>query len=309
MRNIVIVIALLLCWYACSDDNTEIPQVSGITRTTFVDERDMTEYECIVVNGQTWLAENLRYRLPLGALEGCYTFDETTVSASAEEFVPIVRAALEAGEIVDPMPTPLFNSMSFLLDNLDGVYYTVDNFMSNYVDYPDVLAQLEKCEEEAMVGSVAAALVDFDAQNGGYSEKYGFLYTYEAAQAALPEGWRLPTDADWQALEKALGMSASEANKEEAWRGEYEGLLMKEGEHGVGFNVKMGGGMLYGKFAYGSDFQNDNSYAYFWTGTTDRMNDSVQIAYIRKLNYLENRVFRGTSSLEKTAYSVRAIKE
>ena len=140
MRNIVIVIALLLCWYACSDDNTEIPQVSGITRTTFVDERDMTEYECIVVNGQTWLAENLRYRLPLGALEGCYTFDETTVSASAEEFVPIVRAALEAGEIVDPMPTPLFNSMSFLLDNLDGVYYTVDNFMSNYVDYPDVLA-------------------------------------------------------------------------------------------------------------------------------------------------------------------------
>ena len=197
MRNIVIVIALLLCWYACSDDNTEIPQVSGITRTTFVDERDMTEYECIVVNGQTWLAENLRYRLPLGALEGCYTFDETTVSASAEEFVPIVRAALEAGEIVDPMPTPLFNSMSFLLDNLDGVYYTVDNFMSNYVDYPDVLAQLEKCEEEAMVGSVAAALVDFDAQNGGYSEKYGFLYTYEAAQAALPEASLTGDPSTW----------------------------------------------------------------------------------------------------------------
>ena len=39
------------------------------------------------------------------------------------------------------------------------------------------------------------------------------------------------------------------------------------------------------------------------------MNDSIQVAYIRKLNYWENRVFRGTSSLNATAYSVRAIKE
>ena len=45
MKNVIIIIALLLCWYACSDDNTDIPQISGITRTTFVDERDTTTYQ------------------------------------------------------------------------------------------------------------------------------------------------------------------------------------------------------------------------------------------------------------------------
>ena len=309
MRNIVIVIALLLCWYACSDDNTEIPQVSGITRTTFVDERDMTEYECIVVNGQTWLAENLRYRLPLGASEGCYTFDEAPASASAADFSLAVSAALESGELVDPTPLPPTSSMSFLLLQLDMGNLGIEDFKTNYAAYPDIVETLNRLEEDALEDAVLTAFKGAEMRNGGYSEKYGFLYTYEAAQAALPEGWRLPTDADWQALEKALGMSDAEANKEEAWRGEFEGLLLKEGEQGVGFNAKLGGGMLYGGWGNASDFQNDNSYAYFWTGTTDRMNDSVQIAYIRKLNYLENRVFRGTSSLEETAYSVRAIKE
>lgn len=36
-------------------------------------------------------------------------------------------------------------------------------------------------------------------------EKYGMLYSYEGAQQAVPEGWRLPTDADWKKLEAAHG--------------------------------------------------------------------------------------------------------
>lgn len=74
MKNVIFVIGVLLSWYGCSDDNTGTLPISDVTRTTFVDERDMTTYQCIVVNGQTWMAENLRYRLPLGASEGCYTF-------------------------------------------------------------------------------------------------------------------------------------------------------------------------------------------------------------------------------------------
>lgn len=49
-----------------------------------------------------------------------------------------------------------------------------------------------------------------EAANGHYSETYGLLYTYDAALAAIPEGWRLPSDADWKNLEKALGMTAEE---------------------------------------------------------------------------------------------------
>lgn len=39
---------------------------------------------------------------------------------------------------------------------------------------------------------------------------YGRLYTWSAALTACPEGWHLPYDEEWQALESYLGMSESE---------------------------------------------------------------------------------------------------
>ena len=38
-----------------------------------------------------------------------------------------------------------------------------------------------------------------------YLDKYGMLYTYDGAVQAVPDGWRLPTDADWAALEASHG--------------------------------------------------------------------------------------------------------
>lgn len=309
MKKVIFIIGVLLCWYACSDNNTDTSQISGITRTTFVDERDMTTYECIVVNGQTWMAENLRYRLPLGASEGCYTFNEVPASVSDKDFVTEVSAALESGELEDPMPFPISESMSVALSYVEYGLMSIDEFKANYAQYPDVTATLEVLEKRVLVNSISVALTKAETDNGHYSEHYGFLYTHEAALKALPEGWRLPTDEDWKALEKALGMSDGEVDRVEEWRGENEGLLLKEGKDGIGFDAKMGGGMLYGTLGYGSKFQNEGSYAYFWTNTIETMNDSIPIAYIRKLNYLENRVFRGTSSLNSTAYNVRAIKK
>ena len=42
MKNVIFVIGVLLSWYGCSDDNTGTLPISDVTRTTFVDERDMT---------------------------------------------------------------------------------------------------------------------------------------------------------------------------------------------------------------------------------------------------------------------------
>ena len=49
-----------------------------------------------------------------------------------------------------------------------------------------------------------------DGQDTLYYKLHGGLYDYETALAAVPEGWRLPTDEDWQALEETLGMDAGE---------------------------------------------------------------------------------------------------
>ena len=57
------------------------------------------------------------------------------------------------------------------------------------------------------------------------SEKYGFLYTYQGALDAVPNGWRLPSDEDWQRLEGALGMPATQTTRLE-WRGSGVAPLM-----------------------------------------------------------------------------------
>jgi len=41
--------------------------------------------------------------------------------------------------------------------------------------------------------------------------KYGRLYSHSAAVSAVPDGWRLPTEADWAALENAAGSYLKDA--------------------------------------------------------------------------------------------------
>jgi len=41
-------------------------------------------------------------------------------------------------------------------------------------------------------------------------ETYGVLYNWPAAITACPEGWHLPSDAEWKQLEMYLGMSEEE---------------------------------------------------------------------------------------------------
>lgn len=312
MKKIFIIVLVLLGWYACSDES-EVPQISGIETTTFTDSRDGNTYQCIVVNGKTWMAENLRYRLPLGSLEGCYTFgeneiDTSNIAVSGAIFSKHVKAALESGQLIDPTSSVL-TSLSYIENGM----FTVDQVIGFYVDIPELVEGLNAikslCVEETILAVIQKNFEETELKNDEYSRKFGYLYTYTAALKALPERWRLPTDEDWKELEQILGMSNGEVNKDEQWRGDFEGLLLKEGEKGIGFNVRMGGGKLYGTFPYKGQYDYLNSNAYFWTDTKKIMNDSISLAYIRKLNYIEDRVFRGTSSLVGTAYSVRAIKK
>lgn len=42
--------------------------------------------------------------------------------------------------------------------------------------------------------------------------EYGRLYTFEQAKDACPNGWHLPTEAEWKVFEYSLGMAATELN-------------------------------------------------------------------------------------------------
>lgn len=150
-----------------------------------------------------------------------------------------------------------------------------------------------------------------DPKFDGWKVEYGFLYSFEAAQKAVPEGWRLPSDKDWQQLEQALGLSAQEAQRNNAWRGAGLGTAMSEGG-ASGFNAPLGGANAYQK-ARGQLYLNRGKSWYYWTSTPVTLNDSLQGAIVRISSHFNDKVWRGTSRIDNMArsvlYSVRCVKD
>ena len=156
-----------------------------------------------------------------------------------------------------------------------------------------------------------------DGQDTLYYKLHGGLYDYETALAAVPEGWRLPTDEDWKKLERYLGMAESEVERENDWRGTTEGALLKEGEHGIGFNALFGGGKMYtdgySNWYDNESFSRKGQNAYFWTSTTRPETDSTEVGVIRSMAVFTDQILRTTTRLvnedgHPTMFSVRLVK-
>ncbi|PXZ43352.1 MULTISPECIES: fibrobacter succinogenes major paralogous domain-containing protein [Sanguibacteroides] len=137
----------------------------------------------------------------------------------------------------------------------------------------------------------------------GNMEKYGFLYTYEKALAAAPEGWRVATDEDWQQLEKALGMKDNELDQL-GFRGSIQGELMQQGADGTGLHMQLGG--YYGWFSESRgkcDYL--GVYGFFWAASAD---ENSEKAVYRKIVYNSPQVYRGTT-LKIKRMSVRCVRD
>lgn len=126
-------------------------------------------------------------------------------------------------------------------------------------------------------------------------QKYGNLYTWEEANVAAPEGWRLPTDEDWQQLEETLGMSADVAQSI-GWRGKSVADLLRQGEEGTGLNFQLSGcAKLGGSFGINLYLSYVNEFGYFWTASKDENSSSaVENLFYRKIFNSYSSVYRGT---------------
>lgn len=130
-------------------------------------------------------------------------------------------------------------------------------------------------------------------------DKYGRLYTWEAAKQACAElgnGWRLPTDDEWWELVKhytgAVDGQLTRSNFDE--KKAYEQFL--EGAKS-GFNVKVGEEhLLIDKYINGARHIMRKSYATYWTASKDRYDDIVYIYQFRE----------GFQVLERTREGVTA---
>jgi uncharacterized protein (TIGR02145 family) len=146
---------------------------------------------------------------------------------------------------------------------------------------------------------------------------YGRLYNWYAVNDSrniAPEGWHVPTDAEWKQLEMYLGMTQAEADAggDTYWRGTNEGGKLKEigtthwnspntgatNESGFtalppGWRTSMG------------DFLGVGTSVFMWTSTGTYGSS----AYSRLLDNLHSQIIRYYDPYEWDGFSVRCVKD
>lgn len=130
-----------------------------------------------------------------------------------------------------------------------------------------------------------------------YIPEYGNFMNYEDAKASAPDGWRLPTDEDWKALERALGMQDADNM---GWRGEGVAPRLMEKDSGSQMGALLAGGIIR-RQTFGwltLQFQYSKERAYFWTSTDVNDPEKDQVAYFRKLVFGVGGVERQLTSTE-----------
>jgi uncharacterized protein (TIGR02145 family) len=175
------------------------------------------------------------------------------------------------------------------------VYQTVQ--IGNQVWFAENFSYLPSVNKEGIsVYGYTGGSVSEAKATGSY-QKYGALYTWEEAKTLAPEGWRLPTDADWQRLEKQIGIDPETVDTL-GWRGKSrEADSLKMGGS-TGFDALFGGW----RTSQGT-FNFQGQHANFWVA--DSYDD--QRAYERLLNYKNGNIGRD-SGQKGCAFSVRYVR-
>lgn len=140
--------------------------------------------------------------------------------------------------------------------------------------------------------------------------KYGVLYNWAAAmngaassntnpsgvKGICPEGWHLPSDAEWTELENAIGgsgVAGSKLKSKSGW------IADNKNSDEFGFNALPAGHRY-----YGSTFFGNGSNASFWTATKK---DAVY-GYSRSIDYNYDDI-EHSESIEDNGFSIRCIKD
>ena len=133
--------------------------------------------------------------------------------------------------------------------------------------------------------------------SGDNCDKYGRLYTWEAAQqgcALLGKGWRLPTNNEWTRLTVLYGGNTKDSNeiRKEAYR-----TLLYTGTSG--FNALLGGGR-----APDTAYARLDAHGFYWTATES----SNSTAWFYNFAKGSQALYQQNDGEKTRAFSVRCIK-
>jgi uncharacterized protein (TIGR02145 family) len=126
---------------------------------------------------------------------------------------------------------------------------------------------------------------------------YGVLYNWTAAMNACPDGWHLPTDAEWRELTDYLGkLKATGTIKAGTglWYGSNIGATNE-----TGFTA-LPGGYRANNGAFLSIGYNGN-----WWSATEK---AATVAWSRSMNYDHSNVYR-SGDIKEAGFSVRCVRD
>lgn len=157
---------------------------------------------------------------------------------------------------------------------------------------------------EEIVDQFGLPLFDTNEETLSNFETYGNLYSYDDAVNLAPEGWRLPTDEDWQKLEQAFGMDAETSGKT-GWRGSPVGELLQQDESGGGMHMLLGGYINLQAITTGADlrFRYLHTFGYYWCSTLEETSAEGRVVYYRKIGTVNSGVERNLTLTEEQPYS------
>lgn len=125
--------------------------------------------------------------------------------------VALFTTACSDDDNSEPVPAP--SATGEYLDGRDSTVY-------HYVRYGNLEWTTENLRYHVTTGTMpdlTPVRTDRGYYDDGVATKYynsfGLLYDYQTAVASVPEGWRLPTEADWKNLDEVTHGNASSAIK------------------------------------------------------------------------------------------------
>lgn len=121
------------------------------------------------------------------------------------------------------------------------------------------------------------------------AKKYGYLYNFNTAQKACPDGWHVPSMSEWETFERAIGISEVEQT------GSGNGYGNRKNKPGISFRIRakegwpkglngtneLGFNMLPGGES-GSKccFESLKQHAYFWSSNVNPSDSSIGIEWV-----------------------------
>jgi uncharacterized protein (TIGR02145 family) len=208
-----------------------------------------------------------------------------------------------------------YDGNEYTIVQIGSQWWLVENLMVTHYRNGDAIPNITNDAEWPGLSTGGYGTYGNDEQNVD-TANYGRLYNWFAAVDArniAPLGWHAPSDAEWQTLEIAHGMSPATAATTGLRATDREAEKIREvGDAHWDSHVDITATNLYGFTALAGGYRSngDGTYrnirrlAHFWT-TTERYNDT---AWIRRIEHDEWRI-RYYDQPKTTGFSVRCVRD